>query len=300
MQRDGLSEVLASSLSSLPNEFASKFVQYTAPSENRDLLRQQLDAAKQQLEDEKRVTTGWWRCITSRWSSSRRLMPGCGQSRTTPHWRGGRMTGYRYVVEITAAVDSSGTEQTFYVGSTGFTTLPTDTPAGTAIPPHLLNPGNYERSLFTGKRTFGAVSGNYGEVVIANHKGPVRRMDRLRIRWPSIPLVLRPGRCGLSIRLYDGSAMHDAERGFRAGCSAHQVARPPVAAGQAGNQPVVRRHRGRGRQRGSGGLACRACWATRILFRWSCWITGCNCISFTRARHLRRRPCPQCTTAASR
>ena len=81
------------------------------------------------------------------------------------------MTGYRYVVEITAAVDSSGTEQTFYVGSTGFTTLPTDTPAGTAIPPHLLNPGNYERSLFTGKRTFGAVSGNYGEVVIANHKG---------------------------------------------------------------------------------------------------------------------------------
>ena len=81
------------------------------------------------------------------------------------------MTGYRYVVEITAAVDSSGTEQTFYVGSTGFTTLPTDTPAGTAIPPHLLNPGNYERSLFTGKRTFGAVSGNYGEVVIANHQG---------------------------------------------------------------------------------------------------------------------------------
>ena len=81
------------------------------------------------------------------------------------------MTGYRYVVEITAAVDSSGTEQTFYVASTGFTTLPTDTPAGTAIPPHLLNPGNYERSLFTGKRTFGAVSGNYGEVVIANHAG---------------------------------------------------------------------------------------------------------------------------------
>ena len=81
------------------------------------------------------------------------------------------MTGYRYVVEITAAVDSSGTEQTFYAATTGFTTLPTDTPAGTAIPPHLINPGNYERSLFTGKRTFGAVSSNYGEVVIANHKG---------------------------------------------------------------------------------------------------------------------------------
>ena len=58
MQRDGMSEVLASSLSSLPTEFASQFVQYAAPSENRDLLRQQLDAAKQQLEDEKARYSG--------------------------------------------------------------------------------------------------------------------------------------------------------------------------------------------------------------------------------------------------
>ena len=58
MQRDGLSEALAQSLSSLPTEVASKFVQYTAPSENRDLLRQQLDAAKQQLDDEKARYTG--------------------------------------------------------------------------------------------------------------------------------------------------------------------------------------------------------------------------------------------------
>ena len=58
MQRDGMSEVLASSLSSLPNEFASQFVQYIVPSENRDLLRQQLDAAKQQLEDEKARYSG--------------------------------------------------------------------------------------------------------------------------------------------------------------------------------------------------------------------------------------------------
>ena len=58
MQRDGLSEALAQSLSSLPTEVASKFVQYTAPSENRDLLRQQLDAARQQLDDEKARYTG--------------------------------------------------------------------------------------------------------------------------------------------------------------------------------------------------------------------------------------------------
>ena len=54
------------------------------------------------------------------------------------------MTGYRYVVEITAAVDSSGIEQTFYVGSTGFLRCRQTRLAGTAIPPHLLNPGNYE------------------------------------------------------------------------------------------------------------------------------------------------------------
>lgn len=81
------------------------------------------------------------------------------------------MTAHRFVVAITAAVDASGTEQTFYAATTGFTTCPTDTPANTAIGPYLLNPGNYERSLFTGKRTFGAVSSNYGEVVLANHAG---------------------------------------------------------------------------------------------------------------------------------
>ena len=31
-----------------------------------------------------------------------------------------------------------------------------------------------------------------------------------------------------------------------------------------------------------------ACWATRILLRWSCWITGCNCISFARRAFMRR------------
>jgi len=81
------------------------------------------------------------------------------------------MTRYRFVVALTAAVDASGTEQTFYAATTGFTTRPTDTPANTAIGPYLLNPGNYERSLFTGQRTFGAVSSNYGEVVLANHAG---------------------------------------------------------------------------------------------------------------------------------
>ena len=300
MQHDGLNEVLAQSIASLPTEFAAKFVQYGAPSENRDLLRQQLDAAKQQLDDERRVTTGWWRCTTSKWNSSRRLMPGCGQSRTTPHWRGGRMTGYRYVVEITAAVDSSGTEQTFYVGSTGFTTLPTDTPAGTAIPPHLLNPGNYERSLFTGKRTFGAVSGNYGEVVIANHNSQYDGwidygFDGRRFRlyygpedaaYPSgYTLVLQCtmlsadfGLDAVRIKLRDRLSLLDA---------------PVIGQSFAGTGGVE----GSADQAGSPKPRLMG---DTFLFRWSCWITVCNCISSTSLRPASRHPCPRCTTAALR
>lgn len=58
MQRDGLGEALQQQLGSLPDEFAVRFVSYTQPDESRDLLRQQLDAAKQQLEDEKARYSG--------------------------------------------------------------------------------------------------------------------------------------------------------------------------------------------------------------------------------------------------
>ena len=71
------------------------------------------------------------------------------------HWRGRRMTGYRYVVRNMPAVDSSDIEQTFYVGSTGNYAVNRHAYRhGDCM--HLLNPGNYERSLFRKrKRTFG-------------------------------------------------------------------------------------------------------------------------------------------------
>jgi len=53
MQQDGLSEALTQQLQSLPDEFAVRFVNYTQPDESRDLLRQQLAATKQQLDDER-------------------------------------------------------------------------------------------------------------------------------------------------------------------------------------------------------------------------------------------------------
>ena len=182
-------------------------------------------------------------------------MPGCGQSRTTPHWRGraddrlslcsrnNRSGGF-----VRHRADVLCWQHGLYHAADRHACRHGDSAASAQS--RQLRAQHVYRKAHVRRRERQLRRGRD-----CKPQWPVRQLDRLRIRWPSIPPVLRPGRCGLSIRLYDGSAMHDAERGFRAGCSAHQVARPPVAAGQAGNQPVVRRHRGRGRQRGSGGLA---------------------------------------------
>ena len=77
-----------------------------------------------------------------------------------------------FVAEITAAIDSSGTTQTFYITSgNGFVTKPSDTPSNTGVYPRLIDPGTYRRELFSGGKTFGAVVPSYGSVTIANADG---------------------------------------------------------------------------------------------------------------------------------
>ena len=77
-----------------------------------------------------------------------------------------------FVAEITAAIDSSGTTQTFYITSgNGFVTKPSDTPSDTSVYPRLIDPGTYRRELFSGGKTFGAVVPSYGSVTIANADG---------------------------------------------------------------------------------------------------------------------------------
>lgn len=77
-----------------------------------------------------------------------------------------------FVAEITAAIDSSGTTQTFYITSgNGFVTKPSDTPSNTSAYPRLIDPGTYRRELFSGGKTFGAVVPSYGSVTIANADG---------------------------------------------------------------------------------------------------------------------------------
>ena len=75
-----------------------------------------------------------------------------------------------YVAEITARIDSAGTEQVFLFGTEGFTTRPTDTPANTICRARLKQPSNYSRSLDT-SAPFGAVQTGYGESTLINTDG---------------------------------------------------------------------------------------------------------------------------------
>lgn len=76
-----------------------------------------------------------------------------------------------FVVEFVAAVDSAGTTQTVLVGTQGFTTGATDTPASASVRARLINAGEFARSIATGKLLLGQASAGFGECVIANQDG---------------------------------------------------------------------------------------------------------------------------------
>lgn len=75
----------------------------------------------------------------------------------------------RFVAEITLTV--SGSAQTFYVASSGWTTRPTDTPASTHIAGRLIDAGSLSRSLFSGARVAGATRPAFGMLRIVNADG---------------------------------------------------------------------------------------------------------------------------------
>lgn len=81
------------------------------------------------------------------------------------------LTRHRLVAEITIVVDAIGTEQTFLFATSGFTTLPTDTPANTTVSARLHNPGNVSRELFSGARVAGGVRPSFGVVELLNSDG---------------------------------------------------------------------------------------------------------------------------------
>ena len=77
----------------------------------------------------------------------------------------------RIVVEITLTTDAGGGTTTYYMGTSGYATKPTDTPANTYIAPRIKSVGSFRRELFSGTRVTGAVRPSFGEIVLMNSDG---------------------------------------------------------------------------------------------------------------------------------
>ena len=104
------------------------------------------------------------------------------------------MTNPLYLVELTAAIDAAGTTQTFYFGSHGFVTEPTDTPANTVYLPRLKRSASAVRQMFSGTRTFGQSRVGFGEIVIGNLDGELD--DLVSYSFDNRAVVLRAGQVG--------------------------------------------------------------------------------------------------------
>jgi hypothetical protein len=100
------------------------------------------------------------------------------------------LTRHRLVAEVTVAVDSAGTLQTFYFGTGGFATGPADTPANTVVQARLADAGGFTRELFAGARVSGGVRASFGELVLHNLDGALDAWigygtgaGRVVVRW---------------------------------------------------------------------------------------------------------------------
>ncbi|MFZ5669136.1 MAG: hypothetical protein ACOY4K_06555 [Pseudomonadota bacterium] len=74
-------------------------------------------------------------------------------------------------VEIKAAVDATGAEQTFYLSDARFATQPTDTPANEPFDNALRDPGNVQVTVFGDGRTGGGTKLSLGEIKLNNADG---------------------------------------------------------------------------------------------------------------------------------
>lgn len=88
------------------------------------------------------------------------------------------MAGARtiWLVEVDAYVDGVGLTTLRY-SDEGYQTLPDDSPADTAYPARVIDPGTVTRTIFAGGTTFGRVEVGYGRIVLSNADGG---LDALR------------------------------------------------------------------------------------------------------------------------
>lgn len=98
------------------------------------------------------------------------------------------------VVEITGAVNSSGSLNTFYLSTDSFTTQPTDTPANVSFEPRLIDPASIGINAFSDSKTGGATKLEVGEVLIANLDGALDGW--LNYSFDGRPIIIRSGTSG--------------------------------------------------------------------------------------------------------
>jgi len=109
-----------------------------------------------------------------------------------------------WLVELTAYDPVATNTATLYFATQGFVTSPTDNPANQHFEPRVLEPGNFERHLFTRGSTSGPSSVGVGEIVLVNSDGG---LDAYR-EWGFDGRTLR-------IMKLDGVAYTEAVEWFR-------------------------------------------------------------------------------------
>lgn len=98
------------------------------------------------------------------------------------------------LIELTAAINATGTTKTFYLSSEAFVTRPTDTPANVAFIPALLDPGSLGVAAYSDGRTGGGSKLEVGEIVVANSDGQFDAW--LTYGFDGRPLTIRSGTGG--------------------------------------------------------------------------------------------------------
>lgn len=98
------------------------------------------------------------------------------------------------LVEMTAAVDEFGTLRTFYLGTVGFTTSPTDTPPNVVFEPAIKSAGDLEIWAFAQGATSGSSGFEPGEVQVVNVDGQFD--DWINYSFDGRPIVIRSGSGG--------------------------------------------------------------------------------------------------------
>lgn len=97
-------------------------------------------------------------------------------------------------IEITAAIDATGTLRTFYCADARFVTRPTDTPASTYFEESLKDPGSISVSAFGNGRTGGGTRLSLGEIKLTNTSALYD--DWINYGFDGRPVIIRQGTPG--------------------------------------------------------------------------------------------------------